>query len=58
LDEQRQIMGPELFSQEYETEFVSLEGAVFSVDDVQAAFRREVEPWDELRDVWRGLAAP
>ena len=56
LDEQRQIMGPALFSQEYECAFTSLDGAVFSVEDVQAAFRRNVEPWNELRDVWRGVA--
>jgi hypothetical protein len=56
LEEQRQIMGPALFSQEFECAFVSMEGAVFSIEDVQAAFRREVEPWTELRDVWRGTA--
>jgi hypothetical protein len=57
LDEQRQIMGPQLYSQEYECQFVSLEGAVFGVEDVQAAVRRQVEPWSDLSSLWRGQAS-
>jgi hypothetical protein len=38
-------------------EFVSPEGAVFSPADIQARFPRDVQPWTDLMQVWRGASS-
>jgi hypothetical protein len=50
-------MGPSWFSQEYECEFVAPDAAVFSMDDIHAAFRRNIEPWDDLAALWHGQSS-
>src|SRR5262249_26245751 len=37
LDEERRVLGPRIFSREYECEFCSADDAVFDYDSVQAA---------------------
>lgn len=46
LAEERHTLGGWWFRQEYECEFLDRETAAFTYDQVQAAFAKEVEPWE------------
>ncbi|MEO1083679.1 MAG: hypothetical protein AAFY88_05505, partial [Acidobacteriota bacterium] len=46
LQEERQAMGEWWFAQEYMCQFLDAETQPFSREDVENAFREDVEPWD------------
>lgn len=48
LDQERRTMGEWWFAQEYECRFLDAENQPFRLQDIEAAFAEDVEPWDLL----------
>jgi hypothetical protein len=46
LEEERKVLGPRWFAQEYLCSFEEKETALFAVDSVRAAFREGVTRWE------------
>ncbi len=52
LKEEQDSMGAWWFKQEYLCEFMDNATSAFSVEDIENAFDKEVEPWELLSSGW------
>ena len=52
LKEEQESMGEWWFKQEYMCEFMDSATTAFSLEDIENAFDKEVEPWQLLSSAW------